>query len=253
MWSEILESYGEYIGTGMIIGLFLVALIYLFTAEKNKNIRVVFLYMPVMLLVLYFCPVFAAVVQLFTGGGIYYRLLWLVPVVPVLAYAAVKIIAEAPGKKKIPAGIAIAGIFLISGRLVYQSPFFSKAENRYHIPQTVVEICDSIQSGDELVKAVFPDEFLQYVRQYNAYIWMPYGREILVDSWGFHYDLHDLMEAEVLEADKIASEAHAQGCRYIIISEEKKLNGSFPEHGYELLNVIDGYCIYWDSELFWRP
>ena len=253
MWSEILALYEGYIGTGMISGLFLVALIYLFVAEKNKNIRIVFLYMPLVLLVLYFCPVFAAVVHLFTGEEIYYRLLWLVPVVPVLAYAAVKIIAEASGKKKIPAGIAMAGIFLISGRLVYQSPFFTKAENRYHVPQTVVEICDTIQSGDELVKAVFPKEFLQYVRQYNAYIWMPYGREILVERWGFQYDLYDLLEAEVLEVDKIVSEAHAQGCQYIIISEEKKLNGSFPEHGYELLDVIDGYCIYWDSELFWYP
>ena len=253
MWNEILTLYEGYIGTGMISGLFLTAVIYLFVAEKNKNIRIVFLYVPVVMLVLYFCPLFAMLVHVFTGEEIYYRLLWLVPVVPVLSYTAIKIIVEAGGKKKIPVGIAIAGIFMISGKLVYQSPYFSGAENVYHVPDTVVEICDRIQAEDTLVKAVFPKEFLQYVRQYNAKIWMPYGREILVERWGFRYDLYDLLEAEEVDVAAVVPIARQQGCQYLILSEKKKLQGSFLDYDYQLLTVIDGYCVYWDSELSWKP
>ena len=139
MWNEIVTLYENYIGTGMISGLFLAALIYLFVTEKNKAARTVFLYMPVVTLAFYFCPFFAALIYALTGEEIYYRLLWLVPVVPVLAYAAVKIISEAGEKKRLPAGIAIAGIFMVSGSLVYQSPYFKQAQNAYHVPQAVVE------------------------------------------------------------------------------------------------------------------
>lgn len=253
MWDYIISLYQKYIGTGMIAGLFLAAVIYLFVTEKNKTTRILVLYMPLMVLALYFCPFFAALVNYFVEMDIYFRFLWLVPVVMILAYAAVKIIMTLNGKKKVAAGVAMGGIIMVCGSLIYQNPEYGMAENAYHIPQEVVEICDRIQSGDELVKAVFPKEFVLYVRQYNSHVWMPYGREIFMAYMGFQFDLFDLLDAQVLEVDKIVSEAHAQGCQYIIISEEKKLNGSFPEHGYELLDVIDGYCIYWDSELFWYP
>ena len=251
MWSRIVSSYEGYIGSGMLAGLFLVAMIYLFFSEKNKNIRILFLYMPMLTLILYFCPLFAAIVYSFTGEEIYYRQLWLLPVVPVLAYTAVKILMKCNGKKRVLAGMAMVGILLLSGRLVYKSPYFSPAENPYHVPQTVVEICDTIQTEETLVKAVFPGEFLQYVRQYNSRIWMPYGREMLVARWGFQYDLFDLMEAQFPDAELIAAKAREQHCQYIIFSESKPLSGSFTDYGYELIASIGGYGVYWDPDLIW--
>lgn len=253
MWSRIVSTYKDYIGSGMLAGLFLAAAIYLFVTEKNKNTRILFVYMPVLTLILFFCPLFAAIVYSFTGEEIYYRQLWLLPVVPVLAYTAVKILMKCSGKRRVLAGAAMVGIFLLSGRLVYKSPYFSPAENLYHVPQTVVEICDTIQSEETLVKAVFPGEFLQYVRQYNSRIWMPYGREILVARWGFQYDLFELMEAQIPDAELIAEEARNQRCQYIIFSESKPLSGSFTDYGYELLTSIGGYGVYWDPDLDWNP
>ena len=43
MWSWVISQYKGYAGTGMIAGLFLVALIWLFVSEKNKNIRIIFI------------------------------------------------------------------------------------------------------------------------------------------------------------------------------------------------------------------
>ena len=70
-------------------------------------------------------------------------------------------------------------VLMISGKLVYSSPLFSRAENTYHIPQVVVDICDAIEVEGREVMAAFPDEFLLYVRQYSPVICMPYGRESL--------------------------------------------------------------------------
>ena len=253
MWNRIVSSYEGYIGSGMLAGLFLAAVIYLFVTEKNKNTRILFLYMPMLTLILYFCPFFAAIVYSFTGEEIYYRQLWLIPVVPVLAYTAVRILMKCSGKRRIFAGAAMVGILLLSGRLAYKSPYFSVAETPYHVPKAVVEICDTIQSEETLVKAVFPGELLQYVRQYNSRIWMPYGREILITRWGFQYDLFELMEARLPDAELIAAEARERGCQYIIFSESKPLSGSFTDYGYEFLTSIGGYGIYWDSDLNWSP
>lgn len=249
MWDKVLTLYEGYIGTGMIAGLFLVAVIYLFVAEKNKNTRIIFLYMPVIILILYFCPFFAAVVYAFVGEEIYYRLLWLVPIVPVLAYAAVRIIMTCTGKKRIAVGAAIGGIILLSGSLVYESPYFSKAQNACHVPDTVVEICDAIEVEGREVKAVFPAEFLQYVRQYSPYVHMPYGREMAIVRWNFYDELYSLMEAEVLDVEQIAEKARERGCHYVIFSETRVRIGSFEEYGYELFDTIDGYAIYADTTL----
>ena len=166
MWSKVLTLYEAYIGTGMIAGLFLAALIYLFVTEKNKNTRIFLVYVPVLVLLFYFCPLFEKMIYAFMGDDIYYRLLWLVPVVPVIAYASVRIVMAVNGKKQIVAGIALACIIMMSGQLVYKSPHFAKAENIYHVPQAVVDICDAITEGEEgIVWAVFPIEQLQFVRQ----------------------------------------------------------------------------------------
>lgn len=252
-WNWVASVYRDYVGTGMLAALFLTALLYLFVTEKNKNTRILFLYMPVLTLLIYFSPPFAAIVYAFTGEETYYRLLWLVPVTPVLAYSAVKILMECGKKTRLWIGTAMVGILLLSGQLVYKSPYFSSAENRYHVPQTVVEICDMISQEDRYVKAVFPAEFLTYVRQYESRIWMPYGREILVTRWGFQYDLYELMEAPVPDVKLIAAEARDQGCQYIIISEKKPLSGSFTDYGYELLASVGGYGVYWDPDLVWNP
>ena len=250
MWNMIMTLYREYIGTGMITGLFLAAVIYLFFSEKNKVTRIVFLYMPVLVLALYFFPPFASMVYVFAGEEIYYRLLWLVPVTPVLAYAAVKIAENCRGIKKWMVCIALGGMVMLSGSLVYRSPFFSRAENFYHVPQAVVDICESIEVEGREVAAAFPMELVQYVRQYSPYVCMPYGREMLIARWNFQDELYTLLNAEELDAALIVESAGKRNCHYVIFREGKTIIGSFEDCGYELFDVVDGYVIYTDPTIY---
>lgn len=249
MWSWVLTQYKGYIGTGMIAGLFLAALIWLFVSEKNKNTRMVFIYVPVVVLLLFFCPLFAKIVRAFTGEEIYYRILWLVPVVPVLAYAAIKLMLQCTGKKRIAVGAALGGIIILSGSLVYESPYFSKAENGYHVPEAAVKICDAIEVEGEWVRAAFPEELIPFVRQYSPWINMPYGREMLISRWsvwGFQSELYDLLKEETLDVERIAELAREQNCDYVVFAEGKMLSGSFEEYGFELFDVLGGYAVYAD-------
>lgn len=246
MWNEIVSLYAGYVGTGMVFALFFSALIYLFVTEKNKNTRILLVYVPVILLLIYFCPLFAKIVYIFAGSDIYYRILWLVPVVPVLAYAAVKIIMSLHGKKKIMTGIAMTLILMISGQFVYKSEHFSVADNLYHIPQEVVDLCEAIRE-EEIVRAAFPPEHLHYVRQYTQDIYMPYGREILVAAWGGQNSLYDLMVASVLDVAAIAEEVRSRDTEYVVFSVEKELLGSFEDYQFEFIYETDSYVVYRDS------
>lgn len=249
MWSWVISQYKGYIGTGMTAGLFLTALLWLFVTEKNRNTRIVFIYTPLVVLALFFCPLFAKIVRVFTGEEIYYRILWLIPLVPVLAYAAVKLMLQCAGKKRIFVGAALGGIIILSGSFVYESPYFSKAENSYHVPEAAVKICDAIVVEGEWVKAAFPEELLQSVRQYSPWVNMPYGREMLISRWavwGFQSELYDLLHEETLDVKRIAELAREQGCDYIVFADGKKMSGRFEDYGFALFDVLGGYAVYAD-------
>ncbi len=73
-------------------------------------------------------------------AGTYYRILWLLPMTVVIAYAGVKLI----GKHTRIGLVALAAVCILGGSYVYGNVNVSKAENRYHLPAEVPAICDLI-------------------------------------------------------------------------------------------------------------
>lgn len=251
MWSNhAAELFREYMGTGIVVIWFLAALVYLFVKEERKPVRILFLYVPVLLLLLFFNPVFSKIFQEYAGDEIYYRMLWLLPITVVIAYAVVSACKKRKGWGRVCcAGIA-ACLTVISGNCIYKNPFFSKAENLYHVPDGVVHICDAIAIEGREVTAVFPLELVQYVRQYSSVICMPYGREMLVDNrwteWTPQHELCDVMEAEEPDAQMLGALAREWGCIYIILPESKRIQGDLQAQGYDFLTTVSGYNIYRD-------
>lgn len=244
---EALKLFQEYMGTGLIMIWFLVSLLYLWLTEKRKHIRVMFLYVPFVLLLVFFNPLVAKVVSSMADGEIYYRILWLLPVTPVTAFGTVSFCGKLSGRKKY-VGITVGlVVFMVSGSLIYRNPFFQRAENAYHVPQSVVDICDAIEVPGREVMAAFPGELLQYVRQYSNVVCMPYGRDIVVSKWTVQNDLYDVMEQDVIDAQELAARARGESCAYVILSEDKELTGKMEDWQFEEFSRIDGYAIYKDS------
>ena len=99
------------------------------------------------------------------------------------------------------AALCMAGALAVSGSLIYSSPLFSKAENLYHVPDSVVHICDAINVPGREVMAAFPLDLVPYVRQYSAFVCMPYGREMTVDRWNYHDPLCDALEQDPVDLE----------------------------------------------------
>lgn len=249
MWTMANEYFVAFMGTGFIVILYLAATLYLFLVEKRKPFRIMFVYVPFIILLLFYNPLVTWIVSEHIDGEIYYRILWLLPVTVVLAFTIVDIYGKLQGKKKGIFAVAAVCVIAISGSYVYLDPLYSEAENMYHVPQSVVDICDMIEVEGREVMAVFPEELLIYVRQYSPVVCMPYGREVTVDRWNFTQGnrLYKAMEADRIKAEKLAELAREKLCAYIILPEDKEVVGNLNDYDFETFGAVEGYIIYKDS------
>lgn len=241
--SSVINTFQNYIGTGSIVIWFLLALLYLLCNEKQKPRRILFIYTPILLLLLFFNPLFAKAFFILVGEEIYFRNFWLLPIIVVLAYAAVQIFSSLKGKKAVCFATIVVLLITFSGKLVYSNPLYTKAENPYHVPNAVVHICDAIEVPGHEVMAVFPYELLLYVRQYDPLVRMPYGRDAMM---GWRDELYNAMEAPVIELDVLVPLTREAGCHYIVLRSGDKIAGNLQDYGLEWLMETDGYVVYID-------
>lgn len=247
MLKEIMAIFREYMGTGLIVALYLFCLLYLFLQEERKYIRAIFLCVPVLILLLFFNPLFAGIVRKTSDDEIYYRILWLLPLTAGIAYTVCHICGKLRGKRRYAFLAGVVLIVMLSGKCVYDSPPFAKAENRYHVPDSVVHICDAIIVPGREVQAAFPRELLQYVRQYTPFVCMPFGREVLVERWDMPNELSQAMEQEVIDLEELVPLARKWQCHYIILREGKEILGELRDFDWEIFGKMDGYVIYRDT------
>lgn len=241
MWQDLTTVFQKYMGTGMIFVWFCIALIYLFFKESNRERRIMFLYVPVIILIILFQPLFFRVFFRFLGSEIYFRFCWLLPVSVVIAASVVQFSSEFEGRKQRLVVALSVLVIMVCGKLVYSNPLYTWAENAYHVPQAVVRLCDRIHLEGAEVRAAFPQEFLLYVRQYDPTILMPFGRE-----WN-DAEVNDfvaLLLGDSLEAEKLAEYMNQFYCQYVIMDAKKEILGEPRDFDLTMIDTIDGYAIY---------
>ena len=242
--AEIWTIFRNYCGSGIFPVLFLAALVYLLIAEKNKKIRAVLVESSLVIAVLFFLPLFKAVMDKLDEGT-YYRILWMLPMTVVIAYAGVKLF----GKHHRIGFVVLAAVFILTGQCVYKSQYVSKAQNRYHIPDNVIAICNEIMPAEdeERVWAVFPDELIHFVRQYTSEVQMPYGREMLVSSWEWNWDTHPIyriMREDPIDLDALPVLMEEYEVHYLILNRNRPVTGDPAENSLTLVGQIEAYDIY---------
>ena len=242
--------FKQFAGNGYLLALYLVSMLYLLIAEKDMRKKLVVAVAPLIILVGFFIPYtrIAYVAVLSDGGDTYYRILWLLPIGVSIAYAGCKLFME---HKRIGL-VVVCALIIISGSLVYKNQYMYEAENAYHVPQVVVDICDEISpaEGEPRVRAVFPSELLQFVRQYDTKILMPYGREMLVPQQHYYNEVHEVFEKpDIIDAMMLLEATRKTQCRYIIMHKDRQIDEKLEELGLVVVNTIGGYNIYEDPEM----
>lgn len=244
-----LKLYG---GNWMLIMLFLLSAIYLIVTETSQKKKIILGIIPLIILVGFLLPItkIVFVAAFDDGSDTYYRVLWLIPMYVVMGYAACKFIFSMRNKmwQRVALILTIA-ILCSTGSLVYLNKNITVAENLYHIPQKVIDICDQISPGEgqPRVRAAFPSELVHFVRQYDTDILMPFGREMVVTQWDYYNPVYEVMEKpEVIRAKDLLEATRETKCKYIILYKDRKIDRNLEDAGLQLLSTVQGYNIYLD-------
>lgn len=245
-FSTLIQLYKAYSGSSVFMLLFLITLLYLWITEEEKAVRTTMIYLVSAVFVLFFIPWFAYVaMEYFLDYEVYYRMLWLMPMGAIVSYGGVKIIAKAKNKKrKLAMGCLILFLIGESGTFVFNKVNFQLAENYYHVPQIVFDIVEVIEMEEYKVSVAFPSELVEYPRQITSNIFMPYGREMLIDRWNYNHDLYDEMQGDVLSAEQLTWQAKQNQCECLVISSSKPIEGNLEDYGFGKIATVGSYDIY---------
>jgi len=142
-------------------------------------------------------------------------------------------------------------IIMISGKYIYSNPHFSKAENSYHVPQDVVDICDDIRIEGREIRACFPIERIQYVRQYSPYVCLAYGRTVLLgDGFNEYTNVENYLGDEVLNTEALINELRHYDNHYLILTKDRKMTESPDTYGYRFVKTYGDYNLYLDENAY---
>lgn len=237
-------------GSGMLVALYVVALLYLFFREKETYKRILLIYLPLFIIAVLLLPITYRTIATVIDEELYYRFFWMLPMTLVIAYTAVELYHSYRGKYKKLVALGLALVIILSGDFLYDNWRYSKAENEFHVPQEVVDICDLIHTDGREVMALFPMELMQYVRQYDGTICMPYGRNILVGEWDIFHTLYFTFEIHETDTEAIAREAAEYECSYIVAKTGKLNLDEAKEGGYALVDTLHGYDVFYNETIF---
>ncbi len=249
----VFETLRNYRGAGLYFTLFLLAVLYLFFTEKEKNRRVILIYGALTVVTVFVFPLTAyGIMHYVMDNEIYYRQLWLIPYAATVCYAVIRLMLHTK-KRIIKAAVfaAVCLVIMVSGTNVFTNGNFSRAENELHIPQEVIHVCDTILDDDieYNLTAAFPLSLVEYTRQYTAEITTVYGREAIIERWNLQNELLEQIEAPVLEAERLAVLCREKGAECIVVNAAKPMNGRMEDYYFFLIDTVDGYHIYMEQWL----
>lgn len=244
---DMINVLKEYQGNGALLLLYLAALLYLLITERNRRTRLMLVYLPLTILILFLLP---PVYRFYTArneGDTYYRILWLLPMGVTMLYAGLRAAIHLPGKIRFAGYAVLCAAVIVCGSSVYRNSNVIKAENRLHVPHQVVDICDYLlaDSGGEEVSAAFPSNIVQFVRQYTSRVNMPYGRDMLIARWGYWNEVYDAMEKpDTVEAKTLVKALNDTYTQYLVILQDRSVDGDFADYGMEYMGNVDGFDLW---------
>ena len=182
----------------------------------------------------------------------YWRVLWIVPVIPFCACLA-PAITEKLNNSSLKGGIAVtcAAVFVLTGTFIYSQAhcyFFIPAENMEKLPQPAIEIAEALLELEDHPRVVAEPSIGIYLRQYSSDIDLLYGR-----------DIYGYIKPAGSEAQRVQNELNNEGGNYEVILDvmRKKLydylviptdwdygKSQLGQLGYIICSDVAGYQIY---------
>lgn len=248
----ILSIWKMYWNEGFYQYLLLLSVIYLLLCKRKKaGTRQALPFLFSMLFV-FFCPFTAAVIRICIGESVYWRVLWLIPLIPIIALGATEFIKDR--KSKLVQAVLLllfAGVIAVSGKSVMQAGNYIRLANHQKVPNEVAAVCAIMQqkaADEDLIRIrVASDDYISaYVRVYDPTILMPYGRwakgalDYKADS------LYKHINSEEPDYDKIGKRGRQTHCNFLVLPETSvDPHETLSSYGFEEIGTAGSYTVYY--------
>ena len=248
---QTLVFWQNYWGEGYFQYLLLAAVLYLLIfRRKNKKTGYILLYLVISLAV-FFCPITAKIIQKFIGELVYWRVLWIVPSVPVIAFAMTEFLKERKGIVRFISVIICAVVIMFSGQEFCHEGYFHMVNNYQQVPDEIPGICEIIKAdavGEERYFVAGNNYISSYLRVYDSSILQMWGREgrgMRKKERNITRRLYWEMESPAPDYNKIGKYASHKECDYLVLAvlnEDQK--NEVGKYGYSELGTVGNYSVY---------
>lgn len=239
LWNNLITTYKLYIGTGSLLVLFVVALMYKTLHGLRNGKKISELLWPGILMP--WGSIGMAFGELFLNREIS-------EAVPAISVKNEKYVNAYKATIKIVIAVVLVYILIISGNRFVSPEFYVKADNNMHIDANLLKAMDFIlaDSETESIGVVTMPGAGEYFRSYSSRFDMMYEDPVDGDVSGLKKELNQTyQELSVKYPDMliVSNAAKREGCRYIVIRNDSywpKI--PLTEYEYDLIFT----CGYWD-------
>ena len=175
----------------------------------------------------------------------YWRMLWAVPVVPVMA-AVIPSISEWINKPQFKVVVAAVGVgaVMVGGTFLYNTAgsSFIEAANASKLPDYVVQIADRLLKLNDHPRVIVQHPIGVYIRQYSGKIETLYGRNLSgYITWGASqqaYMVNDEINNSASDLMSVSQFMLDSGYDYLVVNERENICG------FEPVAFVGDYVIY---------
>ncbi|MDO5799480.1 MAG: hypothetical protein Q4Q33_10615 [Eubacteriales bacterium] len=247
MINKSLGFWNNYWGDSLFPWLLAVSVLYLLIfRHKKKTVRSLLAY-AFLELFLFFFPVTAKIIQKCIGESVYWRVLWTVPFVPVIALAMAEFVRARKRFLQPVLIVVFAVLIAFGGKEFLTEGYFHQVYNYQQVPDEVAGVCElaSLDAGGEKFLMVADEYISSYIRVYDPSIYMPFGRRGSGGAVGGRKQLYLELNAPVFNYSNIGDYAKRVKCNYLVVkipNEQQK--AELENYDYHELGVIGTYSLY---------
>ena len=246
-----LTSWDKYWDGSIYPYLLLGTVLYLlFFEKKRKQVGYLLGYLAITL-ALMFCPVTAALIEKCIGGMVYWRVIWILPAVPVIALGFTSLLGRIRNAKlQIFPVVLCLLLVAVSGTSVWQAGNYVKVQNNQKVPDEVAQVAEVIlnRRSSEDALTVADNHMASYLRVYDASIQLAFGRDGKGRRSGNGKRLFNSLNVPEPDYGLVAKYAGKENCEFLVfrVPSERadEIGQIMKKYGYERISAINNYNIF---------
>lgn len=233
---------------------------------RKKSSRIFIGYTAFLFLTVYNPVVVKYVIAKLDFENEYYRFIWILPVIPAIAYYGVTFVSAFKKKwLKAAAVIAVLGVFAVLGNpLDGVVKNFAAAENIYKVPNELIQICDilheNMKKPTSRPRVVFDNSLNNIVRQYDAQFKLAISRNASLYRAGStvagdysensktykrQKSILDVIDYQIYEHPKLFRNALRKlNVKFVVVQKNEGLQAFLLKNGCEQIAETTSYNIF---------